>query len=118
MIERLQGIATFLSNIRLLIVGLGIGFLAIFVLSLFDTGYLDGDDWLIPALVGLCWCLTLFSVSKIFATVPAKPDSGSGWRIRLSVTIRRGLLWVLALLMTSLGLVLLVLSYQLLRTWA
>jgi hypothetical protein len=33
------------------------------------------------------------------------------------VVTRRGLLWVLALLMTSLSLALLVLSYELLRAW-
>jgi hypothetical protein len=117
MIERLQAIATFLSHFRLLLMGLGMGFLGIFVLSLFDSGLLPGDDWLIPALVGLCWSLTLYSLSTLFSEVPPPADSGSAWRVRLSVTVRRGLLWLLALLMIVLSIALLILSYQLLRTW-
>lgn len=117
MIERLQGIAIFLAHFRLLIIGLGIGFLTIFVLSLLQNPWLDGDDWLIPALLGLCWSLTLYSFSQLFATVPARAADDASWRIKLSVVTRRGLLWVLALLMGCLSLALLVLSYELLRTW-
>lgn len=117
MIERLQGIAIFLSHFRLLLIGLGMGFFGIFVLSLFDTELLHGDDWLIPALVGLCWSLTLYSLSKLFLVVPARADADSAWRVRLSVAIRRGLLWLLALLMIVLSVALLILSYQLMQTW-
>jgi hypothetical protein len=49
--------------------------------------------------------------------VPARAADDASWRIKLSVVTRRGLLWVLALLMTSLSLALLVLSYELLRAW-
>ena len=117
MIERLQGIAIFLAYFRLLIIGLGIGFLTIFVLSLFENPWLEGDGWLIPALLGLCWSLTLYSFSQLFATVPARAADDANWRIKLSVVTRRGLLWVLALLMGCLSLALLVLSYELLRAW-
>ena len=117
MIERLQAIAIFLAYFRLLIFGLAIGFLTIIMLSLFANPWLNGDDWLIPAVMGLCWSLTLYSFSQLFAVVPARAADDASWRIKLSVVTRRGLLWVLALLMTSLSLALLVLSYELLRAW-
>jgi len=117
MIERLQRIATTLRRFRLLILVLGIVSAGVFSLSLFQNPWLDGDVWLIPSLVALCWSLTLLSLTLLFINIPPRAEKSDGWRKRLSVFIRRGLLWDLALLFVILSLTVLLLSYQLLRTW-
>jgi hypothetical protein len=118
MIERLQLIASFLHRLRLLIMGAGLVFLLAFGLSLFELGGFNATDHLIPSLVGFIWTVTLFSCTRLFLQVPALPAAGSGFRIRWGIKLRRGLLWLLGILMISLTSALLILSYKLLSTWA
>ena len=117
MIERLQRIATMLSRFNLLILALTIVSAGVFSVSLFQNPWLDGDVWLIPSLVALCWTLTMLCLTSLFINIPAKAGKGDGWRKRLSSFIRRGIMWDLGFLFLLLSLALVVLSYQLLRTW-
>ena len=115
MIERLQRIATFLERLRLLIFIMG-GLSIVFVLlSLLENPWLTGDGLLIPSILGFCWSATLFSISKLFAVIPVKLNRDARFRDRLSVSLRRGALWVLGVLTMFLTLSVLILSYQLLR---
>lgn len=116
MIERFQAIATFLGKFKLLIVALILCSTLLLILSLIDNPYLQRDDTLIPSFILFFWCLTIYSFSQLFANVPAKPDSSMAWRARMAVRLRRGLLWILAVLMTSLSLAVVILTYELLRT--
>jgi len=118
MIERLQRIASFLHPLRLLIVAVGLLFLLAFGLSLFELGGLNSTDHLIPALVGFSWAVTLYSCATVFLHVPALPARDCGFRARWRIKFRRGLYWVLSLLMAVLTMSVVVFSYQLLRTWA
>lgn len=117
MIERLQRIATFLHRFRLFIVALGVTSLGIFSVSLFQNSWLDGDVWLIPGLLSLCWSLTLYSVIALFQHIPEKVDKSESWRNRTSNSIRRGALWLTGVSLLLLSGALVILSYQLLRTW-
>jgi len=117
MIERLQRIATILSRFRLLILALGIVSACVFAVSLFQIPWLDGDVWLIPSLVALCWFLTLHSLNSLFLYIPPKAEKGESWRNRMSISMRRGALWLLGLAFVSLTLAVLILSFELLRTW-
>lgn len=117
MIERLQRIATFLERLRLLIAiiaGLSIVFV---LLSLVENPWLADDELLIPSILGFCWAATLYSISMLFAVVPEKPKAEAGLRDRLSYKLRSAGLWVLALLIVTLTLSVVVLSFQLLRAW-
>jgi len=117
MIERLQRIAGFLSRLRALIVSLALAFLALFTAALFELAGIRYDDFLVPSLIGFCWAVTLLSFAGLFARVPARPDSGTGFLRRLRVRAQRGMFWLLALLMLGLTAALLMFSSQLLRTW-
>jgi hypothetical protein len=115
MIERLQRIATFLERLRWLLIILGGLSMAGILLSLIETHWLSGDALLIPAILAFCWAATLYSISKLFTRVPAKPAAEAGFRDRLSAQLRRGALWVLAVVMIALTFSVMILSYQLLR---
>lgn len=117
MIERLQRIATFLRPLRLLIFVIGGFSIVVLLLSLFENPWLIGDRLLIPSILGFCWSATLYSISKLFAVVPGKPNAGAGFRDRLSIRLRRGGLWILAVLTVGLTIAVVVLSFELLRTW-
>lgn len=117
MIERLQRIATFLARFRLLVVALAGIFLALLLLSILDNPWLHGDVLLIPSILGFCWALILYSVGELFITVPPSPASDAGFRSRLSIRLRRGMLWLLGLFTVLSTIALFVLSYQLLRAW-
>ena len=117
MLERLQRIATTLSRFRLLILTLGIVSAGVFAVSLFPNPWLDGEAWLIPSLVALSWFLIMHSLNSLFLHIPPKAEKGDSWRNCMSTSIRRGALWLFGLAFVSLTLAVLVLTYQLLRTW-
>lgn len=117
MIERLQLIASFLARVRWLILVLGLGLAILFVLSLFQPESVGGDQLMLPAVAGFCWMVLLYSFSRLFITVPEKPGPEHGWIRRLGLKFRRGLMWLMGLAMIALGVAVLVLSYQLLRTY-
>jgi hypothetical protein len=118
MIERLQLIATFLGRIQPLIIVLGLVCLLLFLLGLFQAGGVTDDELMLPALAGFCWAVLLFSCARLFRHVPAVPAPGAGIRTRLSIRLRRGLLWLLAIALLVVGLAVLVLTWQLLRIWS
>ncbi|PCJ22430.1 MAG: hypothetical protein COA96_14460 [SAR86 cluster bacterium] len=117
MIERLQRIATLLVRLRILIFSLGGLSIVFILLSLIETPWLNDDKLLVPAILGFCWAVTLYSISKLFVSVPAIPDASAGFRARLSARIRRGMLWLLGIFTLALSFAVLILSYQLLRIW-
>ena len=117
MIERLQRIASFLEKIRFFIIILGILSFILLFISFLDNPWLDSELWSIPSLLLFCWSLALFSLEELFVGVPKKLDKSASWRLRASNTMRRAGLRVLGLAFVVLSIALLVLSYQLLRTW-
>lgn len=118
MIERLQLIASFLHRIRLLIIGAGLLFLLAFSLSLFGAGGFNSSEHLIPALVGFVWAVTGYSCANVFLHVPPPPAADCGFLERWRIKLRRGFYWILALLMLGLTISVVILSYELLRTWS
>lgn len=115
MIERLQRIATHLHRFRLLFGGVALFALAVLMLSVVDNPWMAGDEMLIPAILGLIWAVTLIGFAQLFVQIPQPPTAGAGWRARLSYRLRRGGRWVLALITLLVCLMVLVLTYQLLR---
>lgn len=118
MIERLQRIATILHRFRALITFLGITSFGVFSISMFNNPWIDGNVWLIPSLLLLCWSLALFSLLSLFQRIPDKVDKTSPWRKRLSNSFRRGAYSLAGAAFVALSSALLMLTYQLLRAWA
>jgi hypothetical protein len=117
MIERLQRIATILVRFRLPIFVLGGFSLVALVLSVLDNPLLDNDALLMPAILGFCWALMLYSAGELFQAVPDKAGSEATFRRRMGVRVRRGMLWILGVLMMASAAALVILSYQLMRVW-
>jgi fatty acid desaturase len=117
MIERLQRIATILARFRLPLFVLAGFSLVVLVLSVLDNPLLDNDRLLMPAILGLCWALMLYSTGELFQEIPHKAGSEATFRRRMGVRVRRGILWVLGLLTIVSAAGLLILSYQLMRVW-
>ena len=117
MIERLQRIATLLARFRLPIFVLGGFSLVLLVLSVVENPWLNGDALLVPAILGFCWALMLFSTSEIFQTAPGRAPADASFLRRLAVRFRRAAYWLLGVLTAISALALIVLSYQLLRVW-
>lgn len=117
MIERLQRIATILARFRLAIFVLAGFSLVVLILSVLDNPLLDSDTLLMPAILGFCWALMLYSTGELFQRIPNKAGSEATFRRRMAVGVRRGILWVLGILTIASTGALLVLSYQLLRVW-
>jgi hypothetical protein len=117
MIERLLRIATILATFRLAIFILAGFSLLVLVLSVLDNPLLDNDTLLMPAILGFCWALMLYSTAELFQGIPGKASSEATFRRRMAVRVRRGILWVLGILTLASTAALLVLTYQLLRVW-
>lgn len=117
MIERLQRIATILARFRLPIFVLAGFSLLVLVLSVFDNPLLDNDTLLMPAILGFCWALMLYSTGELFQEIPSKAGIEATFRKRMAVRVRRGILWVLGILTLASSAALLILSYQLMRVW-
>ncbi len=115
MIERLQKIARPLNRIRgLLLLFAGGSGLAV-IASLVPGPWRQGDDWLIPSLLLLIWFLALYSLSKLFISIPPPTTSGSNWRQRTSLRLRRAGMTILGILFIGLTVGIMLLTYQLVR---
>ncbi|PCI77468.1 MAG: hypothetical protein COB20_08145 [SAR86 cluster bacterium] len=117
MIERLQRIATILARFRLSIFVLAGFSLVVLVLSVLENPLLDSDTLLMPAILGFCWALMLYSTAELFQVIPGKASSEATFRRRMAVRVRRGILWVLGTLTIASAAALFILSYQLMRVW-
>tara|TARA_B110000858_G_scaffold198432_1_gene264909 strand:+ start:2797 stop:3153 length:357 start_codon:yes stop_codon:yes gene_type:complete len=117
MIERLQRIATILARFRLPIFVLAGFSLLVFVLSVQDNPLLDNDSLLMPAIIGFCWALLLYSTGELFRDIPAKAGPGATFRRRMALRVKRGIRWILAMLTIVSAVALFILSYKLMRVW-
>ena len=117
MIERLKIFATHIQRFMPLVVLTGIISLFFAGTSLFNIDGLPGDEALIPGLVLFCWALMLYCFARLFISVPERPARGASLKLRIAVALRRGVLWLFAIATLLLSLVLVVLSYELVRVW-
>jgi len=85
--------------------------------SLLRTGWTQADAVTIPALLLFSWSLTAFSLAGLFSAPVEHPGPGARWHERSLFRLRRTALWCLGLVMLGVGLALLLLTWQLLRTW-
>jgi len=117
MIERLEKFASqfyWLKPILLILAGLS---LATSLLVMLQSTSVSEDVLLIPALLVFCWCCITYSVLNLFVLVPARADKNSGLWNRCKIAAIRGCYLLLATLTIILTLTLVLVSYQLIRTW-
>ena len=117
MIDRLGRIAGVVQRGRWLWVLLALAAIPLIGVSVVENPWLADDRWLMPAVVALCWSLTLLSFGRLFESVPPPANKGMPWRRRIARRLRRGMLWLLGLAMIGLSGAVLLLSWQLLRVW-
>ena len=115
MIERLQKFAKVLSRISYILLLLAGVCAGLTLLSLINNPWLADDRWLLHSFTGFLWLLLLYILSQVFPELPLPLESAGNWRQRLSDRLRRGMMWLLAMLFMSLSVSLILLSYQLLR---
>jgi hypothetical protein len=117
MLERLQTIAKLLSRLKWLLLLIALVGLMGFSLSVFESPLLEGYQLMMPSLVVLFWGTASFCFTVLFRNIPPPVSPDAGYRQRWSVALRRGGYWLLGSFMILLSLSLVVLSYQLIRTW-
>jgi len=116
MIERLQRIASVLLYLQIPLLLLAVGFAGLFVYSLFQFQG-DSGSFMLPAIAGFCWAVLLFSFAKLFAELPSPPDEDDGLLRHWSFKLRRTAMSAMALVMLTLTGAVLLLSWQLIRTY-
>ncbi|MFT4671118.1 MAG: hypothetical protein ACI945_000451 [Pseudohongiellaceae bacterium] len=117
MLERLQTIAKLFSRLKWLLIMVALAGLIGFGLSLFESQVLEGYQLMMPSLVALFWATAGLCFAVLFDNIPPLANPDAGYRQRWSTALRRGGYWLLGSLMILLSLSLVVLSYQLIRTW-
>tara|TARA_B110000444_G_scaffold259879_1_gene305017 strand:+ start:305 stop:661 length:357 start_codon:yes stop_codon:yes gene_type:complete len=117
MIERLQRIATILVKFRLPIFVMAGFSLLVLVLSVLDNPLLGNDSLLMPAIIGFCWALLLYSTGELFRDIPSKAGTETTFLRRMALRVRRGIRWMLAMLIIMSAAALFILSYKLMRVW-
>ena len=116
MIERLQRIASVLLRLQIPLTVLAVMFAGLFVYSLFQFQD-EGSSFMLPAIAGFCWALLLISFAHLFAELPASPSADDGLVTRWSLKLRRTAMTAMALVMLALTGAVLLLSWQLIRTY-
>ncbi|MEQ8954980.1 MAG: hypothetical protein RL120_12685 [Gammaproteobacteria bacterium] len=117
MIDRLHSLARKLIRGRFLFISLAALSIVVLLASLLSVAGLSADVHLVPAILVFCWSATLLSFAGLLSNVPSKPDKTVRWRQRLAIRLQRFTLGMLGLLVVALSIAVLVLSWQLLRTW-
>ena len=117
MIERFKRIATILKRFRLIVILCACFSFFMMLLSFFQDRWVNGEFWLIPSLLTFGWSLLFFSMGELFASAPGLPEKQASWTSKVSNAIRRAGYKILAIIALVVCLSLIILSYQLLRTW-
>ena len=117
MIERFKRIATILKRFRLIVILCAFFSFFMMLLSFSQNSWLNGEFWLIPSLLAFGWSLLFFSMGELFASVPELLEKQASWTSKVSNAIRRAGYKILAIIALVVCLSLIILSYQLLRTW-
>ena len=117
MIERFKRIATILKRFRLIVILCAFFSFFMMLLSFSQNRWLNGEFWLIPSLLAFGWFLLFFSMGELFASVPELLEKQASWTSKVSNAIRRAGYKILAIILLVVCLSLIILSYQLLRTW-
>ncbi|MFK8016356.1 MAG: hypothetical protein AB8G17_13060 [Gammaproteobacteria bacterium] len=96
---------------------IGVLFLALFVVSVFAPGGMDGDVFLMPSVVGVLWTSLFFVLVSGFAVIPEKPAAGTRFFARVKIRLKRGAYHLLALIFVVLSIAVVAMSVRMLGIW-
>ena len=77
----------------------------------------ENDYLLMPAIVGMLWCLSLYALITNFAHVPVWSRQEAGLWLRFKHRLVRGYYWLLGVLFIALSVGVLVVSWRLVAVW-
>jgi hypothetical protein len=117
MIDTLQRIAIAIQMLRLPSILVGWISLASLVLTIFILSPHQGDQFIIPGLVGLLWAISTYAFITTFRSVPEKPDRTSGRLARLWQKWKRGWYGFISAVFLCTTLVVIVLTVRLVSIW-
>lgn len=118
MIDSLHRIAVRIRPLRHVAVVLGVACLAGLGIILFGSPASGGGNrFLMPAIVGLIWCLSAYGFIDTFQSVPARMDRDQGIIARLTRGLYRAWFWFLAALFAVSTLAALFLTIRLGSVW-
>lgn len=114
MLERLNRIAMALAPLQRVCLAGVVLFCGVFALSVFDISIFAGDAYLLPALIGLFWLLSLYSFIVCFRSLP-EPPTQTGLLTRLRARLQRLLYWSIALLLLGISVAVILLTVRFIR---
>lgn len=117
MLERLSAVSKRLYWTKPIAVLLGLVFISLFVTSLLGLAGFDTDTLLIPSLLGALWSTLYYILLAIFPSVPVILGKELTFMTRIKVRLQRGMYYVLAIMLITLTIVILLLSFRLLGIW-
>ena len=94
-----------------------IGAVAASLAAVFAVPGADGGRYTFGAIALLMWAVCLLTVSYGFTAPPPAAEPGSRLFARMGVRIRRGLLWLMALLMTALSILVAFVTLRAVGVW-
>lgn len=112
MLETLHRLATSLSGFKPLVIAGILIFSALAVFGLFTTTP-ETESLLNSSILGTIWTLLIFSFLQLFQSIPPHPATADGFFKSLCLRTKRGLYYLLSLLMISTTLALLWMSLRL-----
>ncbi len=117
MIDKLQKVARTIRFLRWPAVVIGVGCVALFVYTLVTSASAEGDRYLIPSIVGLCWALSTYALITAFHRVPPKADSSSRLFHRLLRALHRAWYWLIALVFFATSIGVIAVTWRLVIVW-
>lgn len=118
MIDTLQRFALRIRPLRHVAVALAVVCLVGLAMILFvapASG--DSNRFLVPALVGLVWCVSAYGFIDTFQSVPVAIDESHGLFARAKRALARAWYWLLALVFAASTAAALLLTFKLASVW-
>lgn len=99
MLEICHRLAQRLYRYRLALWMLSVAAVALFAGALLRQDAVDGQWATLGAIAALLWAICLLTLAYSFSAPLPAADAEAGWFTRLTIRIRRSLLWLMALAM-------------------
>jgi len=117
MLDKLQRIAQSIQFFLVPSIGIGVGCLLAATTIIFTSTTHEGDHYLIPALVGLVWALSVYAFIVTFRNIPARKSEGIGFFQKLKRSIVRGWYWVVGVVFIATTFSAIFITYRLISIW-
>ena len=117
MIEVLQSLAKKIRWAKPFILIIGLVFFGLFLTTVLGVEGMSDDVYLIPGVLGVIWAALFFTLISIFPYVPARPARDTALLAKLKIRIKRGLYYILGVLLIVLTMAVIFISFRMLVIW-